>query len=52
MRTFNSIAIDGRDSTALQTLRVGSEWWRGIGDRSVVAPPGVRERQRERRLLV
>ena len=50
MRTFNSIAVDGRDGTALQTLRVGGKRRRGVGDRSVVAP--VRDRERERRLLV
>jgi hypothetical protein len=37
VRTLDSIAVDGRDGAALQTLRVGGERWRGVGDRSVVA---------------
>jgi hypothetical protein len=50
MCTFHSIAVDGRDGAALQTLRVGSKRWRGVGYRSVVAR--IRDRKREGRLLV
>ena len=50
MRTFNSIAVDGRDCAALQTLSVGSKRWRSVGDRSIVAC--VRDRKCESRLRV
>jgi hypothetical protein len=48
--SFQSIAVYGRDGTALQTLCVGSQRRRRISDRSVMA--SVRYRKRESLLLV
>lgn len=46
LRPFDRIAVDRRNSAALQALRVGRErWWR-VCDRS------IRDSKRERRLLL
>lgn len=50
VRTLNCVAVDGRNGTALQTLRISGEWWRRIGNRRIVAP--VRDREIEGWLLV
>ena len=48
--SFYSIAVHRWDGAALQTLRVGSQWWRRVGDRSIMA--SVRDSKRESRLRV
>jgi hypothetical protein len=50
LRSFDSVTVHGRDSAALQALRISGERRRRVSDRSIVAP--IRDREREGLLLV